>query len=61
LAFGNNGRSESGAKVFGKFVKLGVAINLNGLLCGIANHIAVVAPSQMLFQFRLGRGVNDAV
>src|SRR5258708_1995401 len=61
LALANNGGSESGAKVFGEFVKLGVAVNLDGLFGGIANYIAVVAPSQMLFQLRLGRGVNYAV
>jgi hypothetical protein len=61
LALGNDGRSESGAEVFRKFVQLGVAINFNGFFCGIANHIAVVAPSQMFLQLGLGRGVNDAV
>jgi hypothetical protein len=61
LAFTYDCRSEAGAKVFREFVELGVSVNLNGFLCGIANHIAVVAPSQMLFQFGLGRGVNHAV
>jgi hypothetical protein len=49
LAFGHDCRSEPGAEVFRKFVQLGVAVDFDGLLGGIANNVAVVAPSQVLF------------
>ena len=61
LATGLNGRPELGFEVFGKFVELGVAIDLDGLLGGVANYIAIVAPSQVLFEFRFCASVNDAV
>src|ERR1043165_2925006 len=50
-----------GSEVFRKGVKLGVAVNLDGFLCGVADHVAVVAPSQVLFEFRLGGGINDTI
>ena len=61
LTFGNDGTAKAGAKVFRQRIKLGVAINLDGLFGGIANYVAVVAPSQMLFQFSFCGGVNNAV
>jgi len=61
MALGNNGRSEARSEVVREFVKLGIAVNLDGLLGGVANHVAVVAPSQMVFQFSLGAVVQDAV
>jgi hypothetical protein len=42
------GRPELGFEVFWKFVELGIAVDFNGLLGGIANNVAVVAPSKML-------------
>ena len=42
------GRSELGFKVFGEFVQLGIAVDFNGFFGGIADYIAVVAPSQVL-------------
>jgi hypothetical protein len=61
LALGHNGGAETVTEVVGEFVKLGVAVDLDGLLGGVANHVAVVAPSQMVFQFGFGTVVEDAV
>jgi len=61
LAAGCDGRPELGFEVFGEFVELGIAIDLYGLLGRIADNIAVVAPSQVLFEFGFGAGVNDPV
>ena len=61
VALGYDGRTQSGAEIFGQFVELGIAINFDGLFGGIANHVAVVAPGQMIFQFGLGSIINQAV
>ena len=61
LALGNDGGFKSGSKVIGKGIKLGIAVNFDGFLGGVAYHVAVVAPSQMVFQFRFCAVVNDAV
>jgi len=57
----DDGGTEPGTEVFGKFVQLGIAVDLNGLLSGIADYVAVVAPSEMIFQFNLGALVNYAI
>ena len=61
LALGDDGRTESGAKIVGKFDDLVVAIDLNGSLRGIADHVAVVAPLQMFFKLCLGAGIDDPI
>jgi hypothetical protein len=61
MTLGNNGGTEAGSEVVGKFVKLGVAIDFDGFFGGIANHKAVVAPRQMVFKLSLGTVVYDAV
>ena len=61
LAFGHDGGTESAAEVFGEFVKLGVAIDLNGLFGRVANYVAVVAPGKMVLQLDLCLFVEDAV
>jgi hypothetical protein len=61
LAFLNNGGPKFGSEVFRKGVKLGIAINFDGLLGGIADDVAVVAPGKVLVELGLCRGVNDAV
>jgi len=61
LALGHDGRAQSRAKVFGQFVELGIALDLDGFLRGVANHIAVVAPGKVVLQFDLCRFVEDAV
>jgi hypothetical protein len=50
LALGHNGGAEPGAEIVGKLVELGIAVDLNGLLRGIANNVAVVAPGKMVFK-----------
>src|SRR5438445_313280 len=61
LALLHDGGSKLGSEIFRKGIELGIAINLNGLFCCIANYIAVMAPGQMLVEFGLGRSVDDAV
>ena len=61
LALAHDGGTKSPAQVVRQFVELGVAINLDGFLSGIANHVAVVAPSQVVFQFRLGAIIQGAI
>src|SRR5579864_9099336 len=61
LALRHDGRAKPGTKVVRKFVKLGVAINLDRLLGGIADYIAVVAPSKMIFELGLGPIIKRAV
>src|SRR5208282_2006684 len=60
-ALAKDGNLESGAEVFGKLVQLGVAVDLDGLLGGVADDVAVVAPGEMIFQFRLCAGVDGGV
>jgi hypothetical protein len=55
LALGDNGRLNSGTEFVRKFVKVRVAIDLDGALGGIANDIAVMAPLQMFLELGLGR------
>lgn len=52
-AFRHDGCLKPAAKIVGKFVELGVAIDLDGLAGGVADDVAVVAPGQMIFQFGL--------
>jgi hypothetical protein len=61
LALGDDGRLNSGPEFVGKFVKVGVAINLDGALGGIANDVAVVAPLQMFLELCLGCRVHGVV
>jgi hypothetical protein len=61
LALFHDGATEAGAKVFGQLVKLGVAVNLNGFLGCVADHVAVVAPGKVVFQLHLGGFVDHAV
>jgi hypothetical protein len=61
LALCHDGGTEAGAQVFGEFVKLGVAVDLNSLLGCVANHVAVMAPGEMVLQFALGLLVEDPV
>ena len=53
--------TQAAAEVFGQFVELRVAVNLDGFLRGIANNVAVVAPGEMIFQLDLCFFVEDAV
>jgi hypothetical protein len=61
LALGHDCRSEATPKIVGQFVKLRVAVNLDGLLCCIANNEAVMAPLKMLFQLAPCTSINRFV
>jgi hypothetical protein len=61
FASAGDGRSELSLKIFREFVKLGITVDFDGLFGGIADYIAVVAPSQVLVQFSLCAGVNHAI
>jgi hypothetical protein len=61
LALGNDGGFKSGSEVVRKGVQLRIAVDFDGLLGGVAYYIAVVTPSQMIFQLCFRAGVNDAV
>jgi hypothetical protein len=60
-AFGHNGLMEAGSEVFRKLVKLVIAVDFNGFLCGIHDHVAVVAPMEVFFQFDLQILADPAV
>jgi hypothetical protein len=40
---------------------LRIAVDLDGFFGGVANHVTVVAPSQVVFQFGFSARVNDAI
>jgi len=61
FALGDNCAAEARSEVFGEFVKRGVTVNLNGLFCGVADDIAVVAPREVSLEFCLGPGIERAV
>src|SRR6267378_1059646 len=61
LALCHDGGAEAGPQVFGQFVELGVAVDLNRLLGCIANHVAAMAPGEMVLQFALGLLVENTV
>ena len=61
LALAHDGGAEAGAEVLGKFVGKRVAVDLDGLLGCVANHVAVVAPGQMVLQFGFCGLIEDAV
>jgi hypothetical protein len=61
LTLGHDGGTEPRAEVFGQFVELGVAIDLNRLLRRVTNNVAVVAPREMILQLDFRSLVEDAV
>jgi hypothetical protein len=61
LALSHDGRAETTAQFVRQFIKLRVAIDLDGLLGSVTNHIAVVAPGKVVFKFDLSFLVEDAV
>ena len=61
LALRHDCGAQSRSQIVGQFVKLGVAINLNGLLGRIAYYVTVVAPSQVVFELGLGSIIECAV
>jgi hypothetical protein len=61
LAFCHDGGMKLGAQVIGQFVNFRVAEDLNGLLGRVADDEAVMAPGQMIFQFRFNSGVEGPI
>jgi len=61
VTFGDDSGAEASTEIFRKFVKLRIAVNLDGLLGGIANYVAVVTPGEVVLQFSLGAGIDRAV
>jgi hypothetical protein len=61
LTFSYNGAAKAVAEIVGEFVEFGAAVDLDGLLGGVANHIAVVAPSQMILKLGFSTVVEDPV
>jgi hypothetical protein len=57
----HDGRAEATPEVIGQLVELRVPIDLDRFAGGIADDVAVVAPSQMIFQFRLGALIDSAI
>jgi hypothetical protein len=49
-AFCHNGIVEAASEAFRKLIKLVISVNLDSFLGGIHNHVAFVAPMQMLVQ-----------
>ena len=61
LALAYDGGSEPVPEVVGEFVELGIAVDLDGFLGGIADHVAVVAPRQVIFELGFGPRVERAI
>src|SRR5437868_1181509 len=61
FAFANDGGSEACAQIVRKFDDFVVAVDLDGALGGVTDDVTIVAPLQMLFELRLGTGINDPV
>jgi len=49
-ALGQNCIMEAGSEAFWELVKFVIAVNFNGFLSGIHNHVAFFAPMEMLIQ-----------
>ena len=61
LAFVYDGGTKAAAEIIGQFVEVGVAVDFNGALSGVANDVAVVAPLQVFLEFSLGVSVHGVV
>jgi hypothetical protein len=57
----HDGRSETCSEVIRKFVKVGITVDFDGLLGGVADDIAVVAPLEVILQLRLRLGIDGIV
>jgi hypothetical protein len=49
-AFRHNGIVEAASEAFWKLVKLITSVNFDGFLSGVHDHVAFVAPMEMLIQ-----------
>src|SRR5215470_1720025 len=61
VALRHDRRAKPAAQIVGQLVELGIPIDLNRLFRGVANHVAVVTPSQVVFELSLGALVEHAV
>jgi hypothetical protein len=61
LTFADDGRAQPSPQIVWQFEQLGVTIDLDGSLGGVANDVAVMAPLQMIFQFSAGALVYGVV
>jgi len=61
VALRHDCRAQPDAQIVRQFVKMGVAVNFDGPLGGVADDVAVVAPLKMIFQLRPGLGVHCVV
>jgi len=52
---------EAGSEVVWKLINLVITINFNGLAGGIEDHVAFVAPMQVLIKFKLKAFSDSAV
>lgn len=60
-AFGDYGSAQASTKIFGQLVKLRITVDLNGLLRGVTDHVAIVAPGKMVVQLGLCALVDDPI
>ena len=60
-ALAHDGRSQPRPQIVGQFVEFRIPVDFNGLAGGIANHVTVVAPSQMIVEFGLGPCVQRPI
>ena len=49
-AFRHNGIVEAASEALWKLIKLIIAVNLDGFLCGIHHHVAFFAPMEVFVQ-----------
>ena len=61
FAFVDDGFVKASAEGFGEFVDLVISVDFNGLLGGVQDHVAVVAPMQVLFQFGANCHADGAI
>jgi hypothetical protein len=54
LALADDGSAQPIPQIVRQFEQLGVTIDLDGSFGGVANHITVMAPLQMIFQLNAG-------
>jgi len=60
-ALAHDGLVEAVAERFREFIKLVIAVDLDGLLGGVHDHVAFMAPVEMFVQFRLQAFAAGAV
>ena len=61
LALGHNGLMEAAPKVFRELINLVIAVNFDGFLGGVHDHMAFVAPMEVLIQLSPKAGGDFAI